>query len=293
MKDAAKLLAYFAAVVLGGALLAPILFWAAQAAAAHGIAGFLMHFDFETFFHRALLVCAVLFLWPLLLSLRIRSFRDLQLYRNPHAWRDLGAGWLLAAIPLGCTAIALFTCGSFILKNSIPWNAIGGVAAAALAVPIIEETLFRGLILGILLRACPVRFALFITSGFFAIIHFLKAPDRTSTTVTWTSGFRSIANSFSQFADPMMVLGSFATLLLIGLILADARLRTASLWLPIGLHSGWVFVSGLASKLTRATTLVLPWLGKSMLIGFIPLGLGLLTWGVLALLFPHAHRKSH
>jgi membrane protease YdiL (CAAX protease family) len=291
LKDAAKLFAYFAAVVLGGAILAPTLFWSAQAAATHGIADFLMRFDFESYFHRALLLCALLFLWPLMRSLRIRSFDDLRLDKNDHPWRDAGAGWLLAALPLGCAAIALINTGGLALKNFIPWSTIGAVAAAAVAVPIIEEILFRGLILGVLLRALRPAFGAIITSTFFAIIHFLKAPDRTSTVVEWTSGFRSIAHSFSQFADPMMVLAAFATLLLIGLILADARLRTASLWLPIGLHSGWVFSSGVIGKMTRQTILMLPLLGKNMLIGLIPLCLGLVTWGITAFLFPYANRQ--
>jgi membrane protease YdiL (CAAX protease family) len=291
LKDAAKLFVYFAAVVLAGAVLAPILFWTAQSAAAHGIAAFLMRFDFESFFHRALLICALLFLWPLLRSLRIRSLYDLKLHRNQRAGRDAGAGWLLAALPLGYTAIALIQAGSFAMKNSIPWSAIGAIAAAAVTVPVIEETFFRGLVLGIQLRAGRPVIAAFITSALFAVIHFLKAPDRTSIAVTWTSGFRSIAHSFSQFTDPILVLAAFATLFLVGAILADARLRTASLWLPIGLHSGWIFVSGVVGKITRQTTLMLPLLGKNMLIGLIPLGVGLLTWGLVALLFPHANRN--
>ncbi len=292
MKDAAKLFAYFAAVVLGGAIIAPVLFWSAQAAAAHGVAAFLMRFDFESFFHRALLICALLFLWPLLRSLRVRSLSDLQLRRNPSAWRDAGVGWLIAAAPLACTAMTLVSNGSFALKNAIPWAALGSVAAASIAVPLIEETLFRGLILGILLRASRPLFAAVITSAFFAIIHFLKAPDRINATVTWSSGFRSIAHSFVQFSDPMLVLAGFATLFVVGAILADARLRTASLWLPIGLHSGWIFVSGIFSKMTRQTTLMLPLLGKNLLVGLIPLGLGLITWAVVVFLFPHEDRKN-
>ncbi len=293
MKDAAKLFAYFAAVVLGGAVLAPVLFWLVQAAAAHGIAVFLLRFNFESFFHRALLICALLFLWPLLRSLRIRSLNDLQLRRNSHAWRDLGAGWLLAALSLGFTGLALVHIGSFAMKNSIPWSGVGAVATAAVAVPIIEETFFRGLILGILLRAVRPFTAALVTSAFFSVIHFLKAPDRTSPSVTWTSGFHSIANSFSQFTDPMLVLAAFATLFLVGAILADARLRTASLWLPIGLHSGWIFVSGIFGKITRQSTLLLPLLGKNLLVGLIPLGLGLITWALIALLFRHANRNDN
>jgi uncharacterized protein len=293
LKDAAKLFAYFAAVVLGGAVLAPVLFWSAQAAAARGLATFLLRFDFESFFHRALLICALVFLWPLLRALRIRSPGDLQLHRNSQRWRDLAVGWLLAVIPIGCTAIALFANGRFILKNSIPWSAIGAVIAASVAVPIIEEFFFRGFILGVLLRASRPLVAAIIVSGFFVIIHFLKAPDRTTAIVTWSSGFRSIANSFSQFADPTMLLAAFATLFLVGCILADARLRTASLWLPIGLHSGLVFVSGLVGKISRESAPMLPLLGKNLLVGLAPLAAGLLTWGLIAFFYPNGDRKNN
>src|SRR5439155_47990 len=82
---------------------------------------------------------------------------------------------------------------------------------------------------------------IFVTSALFSIVHFLKAPMRTSTIVTWSSGFNSIAHSFSQFANPMLVAAGFTTLFLIGWILADARVRTRSLWLAIGLRAGWTF----------------------------------------------------
>src|SRR4029077_7586697 len=98
---------------------------------ARGVARVLMQFDFESFFHRALLICALLFLWPLLRSLRIRSLSDLQLQRNTHALRDSGSGWLLAAVPLGFTALVLVRIGSFVLKNSTPWSAVGAVVAAS------------------------------------------------------------------------------------------------------------------------------------------------------------------
>ena len=58
----------------------------------------------------------------------------------------------------------------------------------------------------------------------------------------------------------------------IGWILADARVLTRSLWLPIGLHAGWIFGSGAFSRVARQQTLALPWLGKNMLVGIVPLG---------------------
>jgi membrane protease YdiL (CAAX protease family) len=292
LKDAAKLLVYFAAIVLCGAILAPVLFWSAQSAASQGFAVSLAHYDFESFFHRALLICAIAFLWPLLRSLRLHSLRDLELQKNPHARHDVLAGFLLAGVPLVYAAIAFVSIGIFILKTTIPWSGLLTVTASALAVPFLEEFFFRGIILGILLRGLRPVFATFFVSAFFAIIHFLKAPEQTNTVVTWTSGFNSIAHSFTQFADPIMVLAAFTSLFLIGWILADARLQTRSLWLPIGLHGGWIFVAGVFGKITKREMLILPWLGKNLLVGLIPLSLGLLTWVLLRIWLRYATRPN-
>jgi membrane protease YdiL (CAAX protease family) len=286
LKDAAKLFAYFFAVVIGGALLAPPLFWSAQR-----FSPFFAKYDFESFFHRALLICALAFLWPLLRSLRLHSFRDLELEKNRHALRDVVAGFLLAAIPLLVGTVVLIATKIFLLKTAIPWNSLGPVMAAAIVVPLIEEVFFRGLFLGILLRSSRPVVAVLITSGFFAIVHFLKAPTRPNETVTWLSGFHSVANSFAQFADPMMMLASFTTLFLIGWILADVRLRTRSLFLSIGLHSGWIFVAGVVGKMTKRETIILPWLGANLLIGLLPLALGLITWALMIGWLRYANRS--
>jgi membrane protease YdiL (CAAX protease family) len=285
LKDAAKLFAYFFAVVIGGALLAPPLFWSA-----HRFSSFFAKYDFESFFHRALLVCAVVFLWPLLRWLRLHSFRDLPLDKNRHALRDVAAGIFLAGIPLLVGGAVLIAIRVLLLKNAVPWSSLGAVLAAAIAVPLIEELFFRGPLLGILLRSLRPIVATLITSGFFAIVHFLKAPTRPSESVTWLSGFHSIANSFAQFADPMMVLASFTTLFLIGWILADARLRTRSLFLSIGLHSGWIFIAGIVGKITKRETIILPWLGSNLLIGLLPLALGLITWALMIGWLRYANR---
>jgi membrane protease YdiL (CAAX protease family) len=286
LKDAAKLFAYFFSVVIGGALLAPPLFWSARY-----VSPLFAKFDFESFFHRALLICAVAFLWPLLRAFRLLSFRDLQLDRNRHALRDVVGGILLASVPLLICSFVLTATKIFVLKTAMPWNSLVGVLGAAIAVPLIEELFFRGLLLGILLRDLRPALATLFSSVLFAILHFLKAPASTNEVVSWFSGFRSIANSFAQFADPMMVLALFVTLFLIGWILADARLRTRSLFLPIGLHSGWILVTGVVGKLTRRPTMMLPWLGANLLTGLLPLVLGLITWALMIVWLHYANRS--
>ena len=66
-----------------------------------------------------------------------------------------------------------------------------------------------------------------------------------------SSGLTCLVHSFDQFADPGLVLAGFATLFVIGAILAYARLRTKSLWLPIGLHGGWIFASIIFNRIAH------------------------------------------
>jgi CAAX protease family protein len=278
LKDAARLAAYFIAIILGGALLAPILFWSAQALAAHGVFPFLAKYDFDTFFHRAILIAAVLLLWPLLRISNVRSLADLSLAPNQHWARDVGSGVLLSVIPLLFCGALLIALHVYSFRHVFVWPRLGKIVLAAISVPFIEETFFRGIVLGLLLRTGRKLLSVVAVSALFAAVHFLKGSEREPAIVTWTSGFQSIGDAFAGFGDPMMVLAAFATLFLIGCILADARVLTRSLWLPIGLHAGWIFASGTFSWLARRQMDALPWIGKNLLVGIIPLGLAAVTW---------------
>jgi hypothetical protein len=280
LKDAARLLLYLAGVVLLGALLAPLLFSSGQLLATHGILPGLARYDFESYFHRALLVAAVVLLWPLLLVLRVRGWRDLSLEKNSRAGADLLAGFLIAAIPLFCCGAVLVALQIYSLRHAFLWPKMPGVLFAASVVPILEELLFRGFILGVLLRSFSRLGAIVFTSALFSIIHFLKAPELTTPndSVDWSSGFISVAHSFWQFGDPVLLAAGFLTLFVIGCILADARLRTRSLWLAIGLHAGWIFANGTFSKAAHREALALPWIGKDLLVGIAPLTIALASW---------------
>ena len=294
MKDAARLLLYLAGVVLLGALGAPPLFWAGQFLIAHRIVPSLAGFDFESYFHRALLVAAIALLWPLLRALRVRTWRDLGLEKNPRAGAEVAIGFAIAAVPLLLSGAALVAFQIYSLRHAFLWHKMPGVLIAASVVPILEELLFRGFILGVLLRSFSRLGALLATSALFSVIHFLKAPDLTTPneSVTWSSGFFSIAHSFWQFGDPVLLAAGFLTLFVIGCILADARLRTRSLWLAIGLHAGWIFANGTFSKAARREALALPWVGKDLLVGIVPLIIALASWMLMRQWVKHASTRT-
>ena len=283
MKNPARLLLYLAGTVILGALFAPPLYWLGHSPVALRVVPVLAAYDFESYFHRALLLAAILLLWPLLRSVDVRRARDLGLEPNRYAFADVTVGFLIAAIPLLCCGGVLVGAGVYSLREHFLWPKMPTVLMASTVVPIIEELLFRGFILGVLVRTLSRPMAVFLTSALFSIIHFLKPPERnlTDDSINWFSGFNSIAHSFSQFSEPFLLAGGFLTLFAIGWILADARLSRRSLWLPIGLHAGWIFASGTFSKAARREMLILPWLGKDLLVGIVPLMLALASWALV------------
>jgi len=294
LKDANRLLLYLTGVVLLGALGGPPLFWAGQFLSAHGIFPSLATIDFESYFYRALLVAALILLWPLLRSLGLHSWRDLGLEKNSRAGADVGVGFAIAAGPLLCCGAVLIALHIYSQRNAFLWSKMPEVLFAAGVVPFLEEILFRGLILGVLLRGFSRLNALLLTSALFSIIHFLKAPDQTSPneSVTWLSGFVSIASSFWQFGNPLLLAGGFLTLFAIGCILADARLQTRSLWLSIGLHSGWIFANGAFSRAARHSAVALPWIGKDLLVGIVPLMIALASWMLMRSWVKHDRARA-
>jgi len=211
----------------------------------------------------------------------VRCLADLGLAPNSRWGRDLCAGAVVSLVPLLFCGVLLIALHIYAFRHSFAWPRFGKMLLASITVPFIEETFFRGIILGLLLRAGRKYIAIFAVSVVFAAVHFLKAPERTSEIVTWTSGFSSIAHALDGIGDPMTVASALATLFFIGLILADARVLTHSLWLSIGLHAGWIFGSGAFSRLARQQTLAFPWIGKNMLVGIIPLGVAALTWVIM------------
>jgi len=104
--------------------------------------------------------------------------------------------------------------------------------------------------------------------------------------VTWASGYWMVGQILTKFGMPLFLLSEFVTLFAVGWILGTARLRTDSLWLPIGLHCGWVFGLKLFSKLTWIPQKLqdgdhLPWVGRDLKEGLVPLVFVALTGGIV------------
>ena len=278
LKSLGKIIFYLLATVALGALLAPPLYWGGHWLASHGILSWLADTPFRKFFHRGLLVAALLLLWPTARWLQVSSVRALGLSPNPRRWNDLGAGFAAAFLMMVLLAAVLLALKVVALRNHAHAMDFVQIATSAVVVAILEEWLFRGAILGLLARSMNRWVALFATSVLFSILHFLKPETVEPHSIHWLSGFALIPGAFAQFGEPWLVLGGFTTLFCMAWILGYCRFKTHSLWMAIGLHAGWVFGLMSFNKLTkRLMKETLPWFGGDLKVGIGSVAVVLLT----------------
>jgi membrane protease YdiL (CAAX protease family) len=256
-----------------------------QWAAAWSQLSFLADSDFDRFFNRSLLLAALLLLLPMMRWTGLKRFTDFGLESNRLWWRDLLAGFALTAVFVGALGVCLIARGAYVLKQHLPLNVLPQLLVSSLAVAVVEETFFRGAILGFLRRSMPTGVALLLTSLLFAIVHFLKPPDGIPTEVTWHSGFDLLPTLLFRFVDPVLVLSAGVTLFVLGLLLGFCVTRTSSLWLPIGLHAGLVFSKMGFNKLTKRSVDLLPWFGSDLTVGIGAILLLCFLWLVVWLIF--------
>src|SRR5258708_36886868 len=102
MRPIRALAVYILVVFVGGALLAPWLYWLAQSVA-HTFPH-IAQSPFHRFVNRSLLILALAGLWPLLRSLGVTALRDVGLVRPAGHWKKVGAGFLLGLVSLAGVA---------------------------------------------------------------------------------------------------------------------------------------------------------------------------------------------
>ena len=261
MRPLRSLLIYLVIVFLGGALLAPWLYWLAQSLA--GTFPHLAESPFHRFVNRALLGLALLGLWPLLRSLELRTAADIGLVKPAGQGRRWLAGFALGFVSLAVVAALALAFGARHFADDLSaagfTKNIFGAALTAMVVSVLEEVLFRGGLFGALRRAMPWTIALLLSSMIYAIVHFLESV-RWTEPVTWSSGLAILPQMLRGFTRWHAVVPGFFNLTLAGAILASAYQRTGNLYFSIGLHAGWIFWLKSYGTLTRESAGAATWL---------------------------------
>ena len=310
--DVLKVWLYALAAVLLGAWMCPLLYNAGKALAevsaskaTNGPLAWLAKqcrlADFPRFFEAGMLLAAVVLFFPWMEWIHARrgtvadsggpwrvrlpdgarvAVRGQRLEKNPRGKWHLCAGFLLAAGLLLSMGVALVPAGALPSirhpGGGLPEMVLRSLAMA-LVMAAVMELFFRGIVMGIFLRAMRPAAALGMSAAFFALVLSVIPPAGVNVADPEAArpGFEMLRLLGMRFAEPGAILGHFLPLLALGGVLAYARWRTASLWLPAGLHAGWWFSKNLLAELNAVPSQ--SWL----LDGMVPMA-AIMMAGVLA-----------
>lgn len=163
-----------------------------------------------------LLLVAVFSLYRLLVSVFERRVADETSIRRH--WSDFLAGCAIGALLIGVIYLVLYASG---IAHPQAGSGFAGFIVAVLrplSVAMLEELLFRGVLLRITEEVCGTAAAIIVSAGLFGLAHAAN-PDATPFTI------------FALTAEA-------------GILLSLAYVLTRNIWLAVGIHMAWNFMEG-------------------------------------------------
>ncbi len=277
----------FVFVVLATCLISPLVYWIVQQLAGISWIAPIAGFPFHRFFSRTAQICLIVTLVPVALILGISKLRDLGLEKNTHRFADAAMGVFAALLPVVILVVIHVWNDVYRPRKDLELFPLVRIFFTAGIVSCLEEFLFRGVFLGLAIRSMGAIRASLLVSLVFATVHFLRPAKPAAAEVTWASGFSQLGAVLDNLPPIPILAFGFVTLFIAGLILAWVTLKTRSLWLAIGIHSGWIIgqqgLNWYAKFRASPPDEFLPWLGPNVVSGVVPTGiLPLLTLGIAA-----------
>ncbi|MCE0522356.1 MAG: CPBP family intramembrane metalloprotease [Methylacidiphilales bacterium] len=233
---------FFLTLFLGAMILGPLLFF--------GLTAF-WPVPFHRAMDRALLISAVAALGLFWSRIPLAKLWPC----NNDAWKQLLLGYFIAAVSIQAMIGLDLALGGFTSTHLGGGKVMGRLllaTVAALLAPPLEETVFRGFIQSELVQWLGWRWGWVLAAAIFMLAHFLKIPvEIDHQTVHLGSGVTALGAAFLPLAQGNFLCERGLNLFLIGLILGGIFLRSGTLWMNAGLHSGWIFGLLLFTGLNR------------------------------------------
>ena len=191
--------------------------------------------------------------WRIKLIQTSISYRKGQpLSRNPNATLHLFIGLVIASSLFVISILLIQANGWLSFHQASNFDVLLKTIASAIIIALVSDWLFRGMLMGIFLRAMHPALAMVFVSLAYAIIcsllpngeEVLTQPDKAD------AGFRLVTIMFENLMTLETFVFGFMLFFCFGLILAYARYRTASLWLSFGLHIGFLLPYKTLSQIT-------------------------------------------
>ena len=274
MRNTVAIFVYIIGVFAGAALIAPVVWMGVFSdAPLLNFLNFLeSHDDFHRYYNRCLMLLGLSGLWVLWRVTRIQSWEELGWVRPTGNKSILVSGLLigLASFTAAAALALIFDAREFRTDlQSAAWvNHWINTLGAAVLVGIIEETLFRGMLFGLLKRDMNWRVAALISAIIFASVHFIDQKPAINE-ITWTSGFTELPKFAHDFSNDPYWPAYYINLILAGLILAGMLQKTGNIYCSIGIHAGWIIAQKTNGFLTHSVNTDALWGENKTINGWI------------------------
>ena len=220
-----------------------------------------LHLFLDVRFHKivsnTITLCAFVFVYLLLsyhnaLDRETTGFETRTTGIHPALLRGFAAGILIMTV----LEVLLYGLGIHKMEPELQPGAgfflllTGKAVISGIMVGLVEESLYRGALLGILLRKTGILTAILVSSTVYSAVHFIGFPAvGENTDVHILTGLALLPDAFVRFSDPG-ILDAFLALTLFGALLALVRIRNGNIIQCIGLHAGVVIAIRFIKDLT-------------------------------------------
>lgn len=163
-----------------------------------------------------ILLIAVFALYPFLVRLvERRAASETGIRRH---WSGFLAGCAIGALLIGVIYLVLYALGIAHPQEGSGFEGLTVAVLRPLSVAMLEELLFRGVLLRITEEVCGTAVAIIVSAGLFGLAHAVN-PGATPFTI-------------------------FALTVDLGILLSLAYVLTRNIWLAVGMHMAWNFMQG-------------------------------------------------
>jgi membrane protease YdiL (CAAX protease family) len=218
-----------------------------------------LDFGFQKIFHRLASILGIAAIILYMLFIQKKSPAEYGFTPRKGWIKYISSGAAIGLICISIMTLLEIAYGAIKLDaaavNSHLFNILLINILAAAVIGVIEEFSFRGFLLKNLMEDFPVTPAILLTSAVYAAVHFVKS-----------------------LPSPEVAIMKFVGLLLVGVLLAIAYLKTRSLYLPIGIHAGLVYFLKIKKAVFTQAKPMPEWVfGDKIMVG------GVITWMMLIL----------
>jgi CAAX protease family protein len=205
-------------------------------------------YDFGKVMRRVLMLAALIVFVFFGKSLKIVTLISSAIRLRQGFFRQFLFGFLMAGISLLIYYSLAILFGAWMIH--VDFDSVGIIVSKIIKyvllgclIGFIEEAFFRGFILQSFMEDMSLPVTVCACSLIYSMLHFFRADVHVATGFQAFVGFTTIIQFFKPlFFQFIKNLPSIIGLFLVGVVLSYAFIQTKSLYLSIGLHSGWIFM---------------------------------------------------